>query len=161
MIAGIGIPASIYLFKVKNGNTRTMCKRHHWRLSVVCIVNFEQITHVVLVFPLFNIEQVNVRFDSFLWVQIFSTTEWIFLLQNIFSKVNECFYAITTACKLRLLQAGNEEGGEEEDHLSQFKFSLPKSENMSLFWYYALSRMSEELFVSSFLFGKRLSHDNF
>ena len=110
-----------------------MCKRHHWRLSVVCIVNFEQIAHVVLVFPLFNIEQVNVRFDSFLWVQIFSITKWIFLLQNIFSKVNECFYAITTACKLRLLQAGNEEEGEEEDPPAQFKFSLPKSENMSLF----------------------------
>ena len=56
-------PASIYLFKVNNGNTRTMCeicskltitipKQNQWRRSGVFIVNFEQISHIVLVVPL-------------------------------------------------------------------------------------------------------------
>ena len=56
-------PAGIYLFKVKNGNTRTVGEfssnltiktpeqRQYNRLSVF-IVNFEQISHTVLVFPL-------------------------------------------------------------------------------------------------------------
>ena len=49
------------LFKVNNGNTRTIseiCLKmliktrewHQWRLAVVFIVNFEQISHIVLVF---------------------------------------------------------------------------------------------------------------
>ena len=54
-------PGSIYFFKVNNGNTRTMCKicsklitetRCHSRRSCVFIVNFKQISHVVLVFPM-------------------------------------------------------------------------------------------------------------
>ena len=47
-------PAGIYLFKVNNRNTRTMCEiclkltiktteRHHWRRSVVFIVDSEQV----------------------------------------------------------------------------------------------------------------------
>ena len=54
-------PADIYLFKVKNGNTRTMCEicskltiktaqRRSGR-SGVFIINLEQISHTVLVFP--------------------------------------------------------------------------------------------------------------
>ena len=54
----------MFLAKVNNGNTRTKCvfcseltletpKRRHWRRSCVFIVNFEQISHIVLVFPLF------------------------------------------------------------------------------------------------------------
>ena len=57
------IPVGIYLFKVNKGNTRTMCEiyskltiktpeRRHWPLSGVFIVNFEQISHIVLVLPL-------------------------------------------------------------------------------------------------------------
>ena len=56
-------PTGIYLFKVINGNIRTMCEtglkltiktpeRGHWRRSGVFIGNFEQISHIVLVFPL-------------------------------------------------------------------------------------------------------------
>ena len=56
-------PAGIYLFKVNNGNTRAMCEscsklkvktpeRRQWSHSGVFIVNFEQISHIVLVFPL-------------------------------------------------------------------------------------------------------------
>ena len=56
------IQAGIYLFKVNNVKTRTkseICsklkiktpKRRHWRRSGVFIVNFEQISHIVL-FPL-------------------------------------------------------------------------------------------------------------
>ena len=48
---------------VNNGNTRIMCeigaevtintpKRRQWRRSSILIVNFEQISHIVLVFPL-------------------------------------------------------------------------------------------------------------
>ena len=55
--------ASIYLFKVNNGNNRTMgeiCskltikapERRQPRRSSVFTVNFEQILHILLVFPL-------------------------------------------------------------------------------------------------------------
>ena len=51
----------IYLLKVNNGNTRTRCEmcsklkiktpeQRHWRRSSVFIVNFEHISHLVLVF---------------------------------------------------------------------------------------------------------------
>ena len=54
-------PAGIYLFKVNNGNTRTICKmcskliiktqeRRQYH-SGVFIVNFEQTSHIALVFP--------------------------------------------------------------------------------------------------------------
>ena len=56
-------PAGIYLLKVNNRNTRTRCKicskltikipeRRHWSRSGVFIVNFEQMSHLVLVFVL-------------------------------------------------------------------------------------------------------------
>ena len=59
-------PAGIYLFKVNNRNNRTMCEicskltietpeQHHWRRSGVFIVNLEQISHFVLLFPLLNL----------------------------------------------------------------------------------------------------------
>ena len=47
-------PSSIYLFKVNNGNTRTMGQ---WRRSGVFIVNFDQISRIVLVFPLLNLNK--------------------------------------------------------------------------------------------------------
>ena len=55
--------ASTYLIKVNNnGSTRMMCEicwkltiktpeRRHWRRSGVFFANFEQISHIVLVFP--------------------------------------------------------------------------------------------------------------
>ena len=59
-------PASIYLLKVNNRNTRTRCEiysklitktqeRRHWRLSGVFIANFEHISHLVLVFLLLTL----------------------------------------------------------------------------------------------------------
>ena len=56
-------PAGNYMFKVKNKNIRTRCEicskltikapeRHHWHCSGVFIVNFENISRVVLVFLL-------------------------------------------------------------------------------------------------------------
>ena len=56
----LDIPAGIYLLKVNNGNTRTRCEicskltiktpeRRQWRRSGVFIVNFEHISHFVLV----------------------------------------------------------------------------------------------------------------
>ena len=55
--------ASIYQLKFNNRNTRTMCEislkltkktpeRRHWRRSIVFIVNFEHISHIVLMFLL-------------------------------------------------------------------------------------------------------------
>ena len=58
--ARIGDPVGNYMFKVNSRNTRTrseICskltiktpERRHWRLSSVFIVNFEHISHLVLV----------------------------------------------------------------------------------------------------------------
>ena len=55
-----------YMFKVNNRNTRTRCEicskltiktpeRRHWRRSGVFIVNFEHISHLVLVFLLLTL----------------------------------------------------------------------------------------------------------
>ena len=55
-----GIVAGIYLFKVNNGNSEICSKltiktpeRRQWRLSGIFIINFEQISHIV-VFPSFT-----------------------------------------------------------------------------------------------------------
>ena len=59
-------PADIYLFKVNNENTITMreiClklviktpERRQWRRYGVCIANFEQISYIVLLFPLLTL----------------------------------------------------------------------------------------------------------
>ena len=58
--------AGIYLLKVNNRNTRTRCEifskltkkipeRHHWHRSGIFIVNFEHISHLVLVFLLLTL----------------------------------------------------------------------------------------------------------
>ena len=60
------IPAGIYLLKVNNRNTRTRCEicskltiktpeRRQWRSSGVFIVNFEHISHLVLMFLLLTL----------------------------------------------------------------------------------------------------------
>ena len=56
-------PADIYLLKVNNRNTKTRCskltikipERRHWRRPGVFIVNFEDISHLVLVFLLLTL----------------------------------------------------------------------------------------------------------
>ena len=69
--------AGIYLFRVNNRNTRTMCEtcskltiktseRHHWRRSGVFIVNSEQISHYSGVFTV-DFEQVNTSWVEY-WV---------------------------------------------------------------------------------------------
>ena len=61
-------PAGIYLLKANNRNTRTRCEicskltintpeRRHWRRSGVFIVNFEHISHLVLVFLLLTLNK--------------------------------------------------------------------------------------------------------
>ena len=63
-------PAGKYMFKLNNRNTRTRCEifskltintseRRHWRRFGSLIVNFEHISHLVLVFSIVNFEQVN------------------------------------------------------------------------------------------------------
>ena len=60
------IPIGIYRLKVNNSNTRKRCEicskltiktpeRRHWCRSGVFIVNFEQISHLVLVFLLLTL----------------------------------------------------------------------------------------------------------
>ena len=61
-------PAGIYLLKVNNRNIRTRCEicskvtiktpeQRHWRRSGVFIVNFEHISHLVLVFLLLTLSR--------------------------------------------------------------------------------------------------------
>ena len=63
------LPAGIYLFKVNSENTRTLCEIsskltkkitqwRHWNRSGAFTVNFEQISHIVLMFLL------SVKFSS-------------------------------------------------------------------------------------------------
>ena len=63
----ITYPAGIYLLKINNRNTRTRCEicskltvktpeRRHWLRFCVFIVNFELISHIVLVFLLLNLK---------------------------------------------------------------------------------------------------------
>ena len=60
-------PVDIYLFKVNNRNTRARCEiyststiktseRRHWRCFFVFIVNFEHISHLVVVFLLLTLK---------------------------------------------------------------------------------------------------------
>ena len=62
------VPVGIYLLKVNNKNSRARCKicskltiktpeRRHWRWSGVFIVNFEHISHLVLVFRLLTLNR--------------------------------------------------------------------------------------------------------
>ena len=64
----LNIPASNYMFKVNNRTTRTRCEicsdvtiktteQRQWRRSGVFIVNFEQISHLVLVFLLLTLSR--------------------------------------------------------------------------------------------------------
>ena len=71
-------PASNYMFKVNNRNTRTKREiyskliiktpeRWQWRCSGVFIVNFEHISHLVLVCAsIVNFEQVKAKWDEML-----------------------------------------------------------------------------------------------
>ena len=62
----VAYPAGIYLLKVNTRNTRKRCEicsklttkipeRRHWRRSGIFIVNFEHISHLVLVFLLLTL----------------------------------------------------------------------------------------------------------
>ena len=75
---GFRNPAGIYLFKFNSGNTCAICEicsqltkktpeRRHWRLSGVLIVNFEQISHIVQVFPFLNMNNCF-HVSKFKWI---------------------------------------------------------------------------------------------
>ena len=50
--------AGIYLFKVNNGNTRTICEIcSKLTVSSKLKVNFEQISHIVLIFPFLTLSK--------------------------------------------------------------------------------------------------------
>ena len=65
---------SSYLFKVSNGNTRTMwvifsnltikiLEQRQWRRSGDSFVNFEQLSHTYFVFSIVDFEQINASFQ--------------------------------------------------------------------------------------------------
>ena len=77
LCTGCDIPAGNYTFTVGNGNTGTRCQIYskltqktlepsQWRRSGVTIVNFEHISHLVLVFLLLTLSrQISVDLNSF------------------------------------------------------------------------------------------------
>ena len=61
--------AGIYLFRVSNGNIRTLCEIwSRWRHFGVFIVNFEHIKNIVLVFPLLSFK--TIFFVKFIYLHI-------------------------------------------------------------------------------------------
>ena len=116
-------PAGIYLFKVDSRNTRTMCEvcskltiktpeRRHWRRSGVFIVNFEQISHIVLIYLLLTLNNLAdwqmlsnatiqliygaAQFTGFytmgmliwnMWTLLFFSSGKFFLLRIFFSRI--------------------------------------------------------------------------
>ena len=68
LISSLFLRSSPHLFKVSNGKARTMFEMyskltikkpevHNWRDSGVCIFNFEQILHIILVFSLLTLNK--------------------------------------------------------------------------------------------------------
>ena len=64
LIVNLGFITGIYLSKINNGKTRTVCEvsseliiktpeRCHRLHSCVFVFNFEQVSHIVLAFPMF------------------------------------------------------------------------------------------------------------
>ena len=91
-------PAGIYLFKVNNGNTRTRCEicseltiktpeRRHWRCFGVFIVNFGQISHLVLVFLLLTLNICNCRLRQTIILAYF-TLWWSIMCKKPFNVNN-------------------------------------------------------------------------
>ena len=84
-------PASIYLFKINNGNNRKRCEicskltikkpeRCHWRRSGVFIVNNENISHLFLVFRLFTLQFVY----WFIFLHKNTITDWEQKVSTVF-----------------------------------------------------------------------------
>ena len=55
--SNVSFPAGNCMFKVNNRNTRTRCEIRHWRRSGIFIVNFEHISHLVLMFLLLTLSR--------------------------------------------------------------------------------------------------------
>ena len=71
--------AGIYLVQVNNDNTRTMCEicsnltikspeRRYWRRSGVFNINFQQISHIILLLSLLTRIELQVRSFFFLYI---------------------------------------------------------------------------------------------
>ena len=114
------IPAGNYMFKDNDRNTRTRCeicskltvkipKRRHWRRSVVFIVNFEHISHFVLV-SIVNFEQVNVGWVSSNEKTLNTLTKknflklFLTLLWQLFIVYRGVFWTHSDVCDGTLLQ---------------------------------------------------------
>ena len=88
-------PVGNYMFKVNNRNTRTRCEKcskltvktselRYWRRSGVFIVNFEHISHLVLVFLLLILSrQMPAGFRDFCDLKLKSRKKSIFKIANI------------------------------------------------------------------------------
>ena len=105
-----------FLFKVSNGNTRTMCEIctrltitpewRHWGRSGVSIVNFEQILHIIVVFSLLTLHKQMPAGEVFsiyifrTWISIFFQVSWSLMISQGFFMIT--FEAFQSASSLKI-----------------------------------------------------------
>ena len=87
------------MFKVNNKDTTP----RHWRHSGVFIVNFEHVSHLVLVVSIVNFEQVNASWTSFPEMFTQKSVLTVILLVNCAQKSKRFREALNLTEKLKLM----------------------------------------------------------
>ena len=124
---------NLFFYHVKS---LRICEICHWRRSSVFIVNLEHILHIVLVFPLLNLNkemppglgpyQTSVM-NLFI---IFFGKWWSFLVNNYFRKLYFTFYFKHCSEKVRFTYKNNSKIGKKNDlwkawEINSFMMEVP------------------------------------